>query len=75
MIERPKGFLDPEKLDGHVFDYVRELHEYLWQVVRVVKPGASGRLTDHLDDAIDKLAALRSFVVAVSSTDDRSAAK
>lgn len=66
MIERPHGFLNPDKLDGHVFDYVRELHEYLWQVIRAVKPGASGCISDHLDEAVGRLNKLRPFVVSLT---------
>jgi len=57
MKPRPKGFLVKGPLGANTeqFDYVRELHQYLWRFVRVVLPGASGNLSDYIDDAIEKL--------------------
>ena len=54
MKSRQHGFLGRDKIDhdSEVFDYVAELHEYLWRFVRVHSPGASGNLVDVLDDAI-----------------------
>lgn len=52
MKTRPHGFLDPRKCDEEVFDYVTELHEYLWRFVRAVNPGAGGVLGDCLDAAL-----------------------
>uniref|UniRef100_A0A6M3LWG3 Uncharacterized protein n=1 Tax=viral metagenome TaxID=1070528 RepID=A0A6M3LWG3_9ZZZZ len=51
---RPKGFLAKDKIDhdGEVFDYIRELHEYLWRWVYTVIPSASGNLNDYLDIAV-----------------------
>ena len=59
MKERPKGFLK-DLSDTEVFDYVAELHDYLWRVVRAVAPGASGHLNDYLDHAVALLEADRS---------------
>ena len=50
---RPPGFLSREKIDSEVFDYVTELHEYLWRFVRVHDPSASGNLTDVLDASLE----------------------
>jgi len=57
MKPRERGFIGEDKVDhdGEVFDYIRELHSYLWRVVRVVSPGASGSLCAFLDKAIEKL--------------------
>lgn len=55
MKQRPKNFLSPSKFDkNEVFDYVRELHSYLWRFVHVYLPGASGYLDEYLDQAINK---------------------
>jgi hypothetical protein len=57
MKARPDGFLSTANIDhdGEQFDYIRELHAYLW---RVVYPEASGGIDDYLDSAIAKLEAL-----------------
>lgn len=59
MKPRPHGFLHCSKLphDSEIFDYIVELHELLWRVVRVISPGASGQLDNHLPDVIDRLEA------------------
>jgi hypothetical protein len=59
MKERSKGFLRNELIahDSEQFDYIRELHDYLWRVVNVAVPGASGKLRDYLPAAIEKLEA------------------
>lgn len=57
MKERPKAFLADLSRGSEVFDYIVELHEYLWRVVRSVEPGASGHLNHHVDRAIDLLEA------------------
>lgn len=59
MKNRPLGFLSEENLphNNEVFDYVAELHAYLWRFVRVARPGASGNLGELLDDVIDGLEA------------------
>jgi hypothetical protein len=61
MKARPDGFLSTANIDhdGEPFDYIRELHAYLWRVVRVVYPEASGGIDDYLDAAIAKLEASR----------------
>lgn len=55
MKPRPRGFLEPAYIDhsSEVFEYVSELHEYLWRFVRVHTPEASGNLADLLDAAIE----------------------
>ena len=51
MKSRTPGFLSADNIDhgGEVFDYIRELHEYLWRFVRAQLPGASGDLESFLD--------------------------
>lgn len=55
MKKRSEGFLSEEKInqDSEQFDYIRELHDYLWQFVRCELPAASGRLNDYLDIALE----------------------
>jgi len=57
MKKREKYFLSEEKIphDSEPFDYIAELHEYLWRFIRVFNPGASGNLDRHLDDLIELL--------------------
>jgi hypothetical protein len=57
MKERSAGFLRKELIshDSEQFDYIQELHEYLWRFVRVAHPGASGSLVDYLPSAIEML--------------------
>lgn len=57
MKTRPDGFLAEDKIerDNEIFDYIRELHGYLWDVVWIAFPDASGNLSDYIDDAINKL--------------------
>lgn len=57
MKERPKGFLSDISRSSEVFDYIVELHEYLWRVVRALEPGASGHLNEQVDHAIGLLEA------------------
>ena len=54
MKPRPPFFLDDGHIDhkGEVFDYIKELHGYLWEFVRIVFPGASGDLGNFVDDAL-----------------------
>lgn len=63
MKPRPQGFLSKDAIphDSEQFDYIRELHDYLWRVVRIVKPGASGDLADLLDGAIAQLESRRNL--------------
>lgn len=57
MKERPSGFLANDKIphDSEVFDYIKELHEYLWRFARIAMPGVCGRLELVVDRALDKL--------------------
>ncbi len=57
MKNRPRGFLNDDKIDrnGEAFDYIVELHQYLWRFVCVAFPGAGGHLDDYIDDAIERL--------------------
>lgn len=59
MIPRPSGFLKREHIDhdSEVFKYIAELHDYLWQFVRIVNPAASGYIDEYVDDALAKLKA------------------
>lgn len=54
MKQRPDGFLGPEfqEANPEQFDYIVELHEYLWRFVRAVSPGAGGYLHDVIGPAI-----------------------
>lgn len=54
MKPRSEGFLWDGAIshDSEQFDYIRELHDYLWRFVRTIKPGAIGYLGDYLDEAI-----------------------
>jgi len=55
MEKRSEGFLSEEKInqDSEQFDYIIELHGYLWEFVRCELPAASGRLDDYLDIALE----------------------
>jgi hypothetical protein len=57
MKSRPQGFLSEEHIshESEVFDYIVELHEYLWRFVRAARPGTSGNLGGILDEVIDSL--------------------
>lgn len=55
---RTDGFLGNAKVDhnSETFDYITELHSYLWRVVRLAfGQGAGGNLSEHVDAAIGKL--------------------
>lgn len=54
MKERPIGFLANYMIphDTEEFDYIIELHEYLWRFVRAQIPSANGNLRDFIDDAV-----------------------
>lgn len=56
MKKRPDGFLSKEEIahDSEIFDYIRELHKYLWYFVRIFVPSASGELEDYIDIAVDE---------------------
>lgn len=55
MKARPKLFLSQENIghDSEVFDYISELHEYLWRAIKAIDPKADGSLKNHLDKSID----------------------
>ena len=54
MKKRSEGFLREELIphDSEQFDYISELHAYLWRFVRCEIPEASGDLADFLDAAV-----------------------
>lgn len=56
MKERPEGFLSEENIDhdGEIFDYIRELHDYLWAFINAAFPGAGGHLCHYLDNALGR---------------------
>jgi len=56
MKKRTKGFLAQDKIDqeGEIFNYIRELHDYLWRFTRCELPFANGNLRDYLDIALEK---------------------
>jgi hypothetical protein len=55
MKQRNPGFLADDIIDhnSEVFDYIKELHEYLWRFVRSQIPSASGELEKYIDVAIE----------------------
>lgn len=57
MKDRPQGFMSKEKLDhdGEIFDYIRELHDYLWRFIRISCPRASGPLGEWLDKTLEDI--------------------
>ncbi len=57
MKKRPKGFLAENVIshDSEIFDYITELHGYLWQIIRAVKPEARGLINMYLDDVVQQL--------------------
>jgi len=57
MKSRPRGFIAEDKIDhnGEIFDYIRELHSYLWRFIRAVNPSASGLLSDYVDEVLDDI--------------------
>jgi len=57
MKKRTNGFIAEEDIshDSEIFDYIKELHEYLWRFVRCVLPSANGTLTNYIDIAIREL--------------------
>jgi len=57
MKDRPYGFLAEDKIDSNseIFDYIRELHNYLWEYIRRVMPSASGCLNDYVDKGLEIL--------------------
>lgn len=57
MRARTRGFLKDENIshDSEQFDYIRELHDYLWRFTRAVIPEANGNLREWLDEAVTAL--------------------
>jgi len=57
MKERPKGFLSEENIDhdSEIFDYIMELHDYLWKFIHIFNPDAGGSINDNIDDVIKAL--------------------
>jgi hypothetical protein len=55
MKKRSEGFLSNEKIchNSEQFDYIKELHDYLWKFVRFQIPTASGRLENFLDASVE----------------------
>jgi len=68
MKERPKGFLAQEKIGDDAFEYVRELHDYLWRIVRIVYPSASGSLNDYLGEEL--MHQLRTIAIKADALED-----
>ena len=64
MKQRPAGFIAEDKVDhnGEIFDYIRELHEYLWKFVRIFYPMASGSLNEWLDQTLDDIESKRRII-------------
>ena len=62
MKKRTNGFLSKENIShkSEIFDYIAELHNYLWRFVRVANPGASGILDFWVDKTIAQLEAAQS---------------
>jgi hypothetical protein len=58
MKQRPNGFLANEFIShkSEQFDYIAELHNYLWRFVRSVIPSANGDLSLFVDLAVIKSA-------------------
>lgn len=56
MKNRSSGFLAEDKIphDSEIFDYIKELHTYLWRFVRAEIPSASGSLDEFVDEAVKK---------------------
>ena len=56
MKQRPSGFLSAENIDhdSEIFDYIRELHDYLWRYVKLYDPSASGKLSEYIDPVLDR---------------------
>jgi hypothetical protein len=56
MKARTKGFLRDELIshESEQFDYIAELHEYLWRFVRCELPGVGGNIKDYIDIALQQ---------------------
>jgi len=57
MKDRPFAFLGEDKIDSNseIFDYIKELHGYLWDYINRIIPGASGNLKDYVDEGLKVL--------------------
>ena len=57
MKPRQPGFLADDQIDhnSEIFDYIQELHGYLWRVVHIVQYNACGKLNNYLDGSIEAL--------------------
>ena len=54
---RPNGFLAEDKIshDSEIFDYISELHGYIWLYIDKIMPGASGNIRDYIDKGLEVL--------------------
>jgi len=54
---RKDGFLSNELIshESEQFDYIAELHDYLWKFIRCELPAANGNLNDYLDIALENI--------------------
>ena len=57
MKDRPNYFLSEENIshDSEVFDYIRELHGYMWEIVDYFKLRDSFYLNKCWDKVIEKI--------------------
>ena len=57
----PEGFLANELIshDSLQFQYISDLHGFLWEVVRIYNPGASGKLDDYWDAILPTIDTLK----------------
>lgn len=55
MKTRTDGFLSDKNIShaSEHFDYIAELHGYLWRFIGTQITGASGRLENYLDAAVE----------------------
>lgn len=55
MKKRPDGFLSEENINHNceIFNYIQELHEYLWKFIRLQLPYSSGNIDSFIDEAIE----------------------
>lgn len=63
MRDRTKGFLSDENINhkSEQFDYIEELHDYLWRFIRAELPGSSGHITKYIDIALEQAEYKRDF--------------
>ena len=59
MKNRKFGFLSGNHINqkGEPFDYIKELHSYLWRFINVEFPNAAGSIEKYLDVTIEKMEA------------------